>query len=45
MTESGHYINVLVKDAKGQYVQADFDDIKDKAEQYEVEMSYGPYDY
>ena len=45
MDESGHYINVLVKDAKGQYVEADFDDIKDEAKQYEVETNYGAYDY
>jgi predicted glutamine amidotransferase len=46
MVDSGYYTNVLVKDDKGNFLDADFDDIKDEAQQYEVKSSYGDtYDY
>ena len=46
MIDSGYYTNVLVKDDKGNFLDADFDDIKDEAQQYEVKSTYGDtYDY
>jgi hypothetical protein len=48
MVESGYYINIFVKDDKGNFTEADFDDIKSDAKQYEVNSSYGDlnlYDY
>ena len=48
MTESGYYTNVFVKDAKDNLMDADFDDIKEPATQYETKITSGVfenYDY
>lgn len=40
MIESGAFINIFTKDEKGNFVEADFDDIKDDAKQYAVRSTY-----